>query len=72
MRLIQLQRLDKDLKTNLGGFYLNVDHLSALYVIKINNNKYIPHAILIGGEHIPIAGCLSDILDTINTLGEEK
>ena len=34
MKIIQLQRLDKDTRVSLGGLYLNINHISSIYYDK--------------------------------------
>lgn len=70
--LIQLQRVDS-WNSNAGGLYINVEHISAIYVIeRVGDGKRQCVIELLNGNSFTPVQSVSEVLDAIAEARENK
>jgi len=70
-KMLQLQRLSEDETTNLGGLYINVEHISAIYKRKGKERSLCVIVVISGKEFITV-DTISEVLDQIAALNKRK
>jgi len=72
MPILQLQRLDEETRENLGGIYIPISKIEAVYKDEIHSQAVCK--IVLSGREFTVAQSVSEVLDDITrlTTGEER